>query len=287
MSYIDIKTETSEFRIDLNNHPFTKKWINYMNNIHFPNFVSNQWGFYQSFKECPVIENKFYVQLDHALNYCNTNIAGYDFSDSLQALREFKIKPLQSHLNIIHRTFTSLEHLCYSKNFNSNMVEMIQAINTLTHLLEVSYTLNNDRRARYPAEICTIVFRDANNLVDPTEIFNHIIYDTFDHTAENINYNVWLNEDILGKDLIRCFLDDDDPTCSDITGNMFMTPSLMIDINDTFYEILLSREFNEWHRNKAPYKKLNRWPIGNVDLTKYSLPLTYGELVNEYKIYND
>lgn len=289
MSYIDIKTETSEFKIELNDHPFTKKWIEYIRLIDFPSFVSKQWNTFQVSKQQPVTENDYYKKLEYVLKYCHENVTGYDFSRSIQALQEFKTTIAQSHLNIIHRDFTSIEmiyHLTINK-YNNTDKEMIQAINTLVHQLEVCYTSGTDRRAFYPIEICTIVFRDANNLVDPTHIFNHSIHDSFDHTTEDINYNVWLNEDILGKDLIRCFLDDDDPSSNDITGNMFMTPSLMIDVNGMFCDILLSKEFNEWHQKKVPNKKLNRWPIGNVDLTKYSLPLNYGEKVNEYRIYND
>ena len=92
----------------------------------------------------------------------------------------------------------------------------------------------------------------------------------------------FVNEDILGKDLIRCFLDGDDPNNKDITGNTFFTPGIMIDVDNVYHNILISEEFNEWHSKLCPNKTLNRWPIGNIDLSNTTLPTKISDEVLEY-----
>ena len=131
-----------------------------------------------------------------------------------------------------------------------------------------------------------VVFTNANSKqgdYDTSIWTEHQIRNcNFDHTIEDTNHNVWLNEDILGKDLIRCFLDGDNPNNKDITGNTFLTPSLLIDVDKVYHNVLTSKEFNEWHSKLCPNKTLNRWPIGNIDLSNTTLPTKISDEVLEY-----
>ena len=64
--------------------------------------------------------------------------------------------------------------------------------------------------------------------------------------------------------------------------NTFFTPGIMIDVDNVYHNILISEEFNEWHSKLCPNKTLNRWPIGNIDLSNTTLPTKISDEVLEY-----
>lgn len=290
MAQISLKTESTEVVIDVANTEFMQTWLDYMNSLTMPSFSCSRWFYYWkeiSDKGVPASIDL----LEDALLYCSKYITNYDWSNSLQALENFKQEPSQSHMNIIHRDFTSqILQKNIEKYLDNDLLSVkVHNINAAVHQLEVYKTWNLlPIREKFPGKIFAITFTDANNMegVDFSPFKHKLTNLSFDHKKENTDYNVWLNEDILGKDLIRCFLDGDDPNNSDITGNTFMTPNLMIDVKKTNHEILQSPEFNEWHAAVCPDKNLNRWPVGNIDLTSYNLPEKDFEDVLEYKIYD-
>lgn len=283
-----IKTESTEFLINVADTPFMDWWLAYIDNITWPNFNCTRWFYYRKDISDKGVSKSVNL-LEDALSYCSEHITDYDWSNSLQALENYKKEPSQLHLNILHRDFTSQ---ILQKNINkyadSDLLSAkVHNINTAVHRLEVYKTWNLlPLREKFPGKMFSIAFTDANNMegVDFSPFKYKITNEVFDHKKENTDYNVWLNEDILGKDLIRCFLDGDDPNNLDITGNTFLTPNLIIDVDKTNHKILQSPEFNEWHTAMCPNKTLNRWPVGNIDMTAYDMPTNNFEKVLEYKV---
>jgi len=285
-----IKTTETELKIDMLDTPFVSNWKEYMNRINQPSFNMHQW-FITGWPWETSADDSIDVniqRIEDALDYCDKHITTFDFSLSKNALIQYKKSPNQKHLNLIHRQFTAQtidNHLLEDDNLTLN--QKVHDINAGVHKLETFQIYPNlELRQKYKGTMIAIVFTNANTKQGDydTSIWteNQIRNCNFDHTIEDTNCNVWLNEDILGKDLIRCFLDGDDPNNKDITGNTFLTPSLLIDVDNVYHNILISEEFNEWHSKLCPNKTLNRWPIGNIDLSNTTLPTKTSDKVLEY-----
>lgn len=267
MQRIEIETTEQKFTIDVANTDFARRWFNYAQSLSKNNFyLSGQWLMLLGRQSDKNID--LYTQeLRSAIDYCAEHIKDYDFSATVSALEQFAQDQQQKHCNLIHRTFTTMTlggHL--KKYYTPELDKQVHIINSAVHKLESAAAYQTlEHRKRFNGRVLQIMFTDANRMegVD-FSMWNTPIEETFDHTIENTDYNVWLNEDILGKDLIRCFLDDDDPNNPDITGNLFLTPSLYVDIDRQYHAILSSPEFNRWHASRCPGRPLNRWPIGNI-----------------------
>ena len=100
-----IKTESTEFLINVADTPFMDWWLAYIDNITWPNFNCTRWFYYLPENSSKV--SAYLDLLEDALLYCSTHITNYDWSNSLQALENYKKEPSQLHLNILHRDFTS------------------------------------------------------------------------------------------------------------------------------------------------------------------------------------
>ena len=304
---IDVTTTTSRFAIDVLDTEFAKKWSVYMKNISqfrgkrhkvlSKDFQVSTWSPYQPnvrVTRGTIVE--IIEKMETALYYCQSGIPQYDWTLAFEALGRVKhtwrskVDIRQSDLNILHREFTTQ---CLLKNNISDddplLNKMVHDINQTVHQLETFISWDNlPLRKKYNSIVHNIIYTSANLNSDDDSLFFHRIrpqFDMFDHRAEKTDFNVWLSNDILGKDLVCCYLDDDDPTNDDITGNAFMTPNIMIDVDKHYNQILRSTEFNQWHSKHCPDKMLNRWPIGNINLDKYSLPKSLNnEKVLKYSI---
>lgn len=183
----------------------------------------------------------------------------------------------QEHLNLWHRIFTSLE-----KNFlqeynkivetldRNELFKYIQDINTYTHKMEMyTYQFLPKRKEFYEKQY-SIQFTNANNLNyldEDNQVFSikniRFIKDfEFDFFNEEYHSNVWLHEDITGKDQMKAWLDEDDLSEFDITGNMLFTPSITLDPYNIYSRILDNDDFRKKSLNSR--KKLNRFPLGNI-----------------------
>jgi hypothetical protein len=169
--------------------------------------------------------------------------------------------------------------------YTQELDRQVHIINSAVHELESFYTYQQlETRQKFNGQVQQILFTDAGNMEGKDfSMWNTNITEPFDHTTQETNYDVWLNEDILGKDLVRCFLDNDDPNNPDITGNLFLTPSLYVDIDRMYDKVLNSIEFNEWHQRLCPNKTLDRYPIGNV-IERNGVQVNLNEPVKEYSI---
>lgn len=287
MKFITIKTETTFLNIELNPTAFVNKWIHYMNSLNSISYTIE----YRDHRggEDPLGYEYSINLLESALIDCSASY--YDFSKSLNALNLFKQEQKQEYLNIIHRDFTHsiiYGHITIKDTF---LYKRTHDINEAVHRLEGYTFLNCNRRKKFGDIDYYLYFTNANNMDKDFSPFTKakakIPNWIFNHRTEDTNFNVWLNEDILGKDLIRCFLDDDDPNNIDITGNQFLTPNIIIDVNNMYHTILQSKSFNKWYKRFCSGKKLNRWPLGKINLKKYNMPKTFSEKVLNMKFAED
>lgn len=218
-------------------------------------------------------------------NYSYFVLLGINVESFTEILREieFLLKypefVNQYHLNKFHRTFTKLE-LKYLKdeyplpnNADPKVFwQNVQDLNGYTHHME-GYTYRHlNRRKQYKDFLqYSVQFTNAANLAYATTVCG--IFDkenieniderfTFDFFKQDYNYNVWLHEDITGKDQMKAWLDEDDLNEFDITGNILLTPSLCFDPHNVYKSILDDESFRTESKNSN--KPINRFPIGKI-----------------------
>lgn len=274
-----------KIRIEVADTKFGRKWINYYKRI-----LAN----HQNWKFGSVTWNGYIPKNnDQAVEYLEALLAAFiklntkyslGFEESIalaeqtlteakstSAFKPFKIK--QELLNRWHRNFTSL---MTNQLYNNIVIDLndpevftlVHSLNEYVHRLETicSYPYLSRRLDFADKPIYYSYMTNANNPDASKELFEagaaEWIKDRFDPLVDSTDYTVWLNEDILGKDLIRSWLDFDDQNCSDITGNLFMTPGLMFDPYYNFRELMKSPD---WLKSYSEtHKTLDRFPIGNI-----------------------
>lgn len=283
--HIKIKTDTTALTIELADTPFAKQWGSYARNLTKDNFyITTPWIMMD--KENLKRAKKAHSNLVECIDYVSQHITDYDWSKAKNAVSAVMQDRQQKHCNTIHRAFTFVMLKDQrTQSYTQGLEKQIHIINSAVHELESSYTYQQlETRKQFNGQVQQILFTDAGNMDGKDfSMWNTPITETFDHNTQETNYDVWLNEDILGKDLVRCFLDNDDPNNPDITGNLFLTPSLYIDIDRIYSKVLNSPEFNEWHQRLCPNKTLDRYPIGNV-IKRNGVQVNSNETVKEYSI---
>ena len=194
----------------------------------------------------------------------------------LRDIAEDVTKLTQNHLNQCHRHFTTLERmevnqdLCRGNENQRKHYFYIHEINRIVHSLESYTMLKSERYNRYPDLYFSICFTNANDNAflkndDCHKVWEYVtrletgIFDIF---KDDYDYDVWLQEDIVGKDQKRAWLDNDDLTQNDITGNLHLTPSLMLDINKLHKRIYDDENFRA--DSKASGKTVDRLPLGKI-----------------------
>lgn len=269
--------------IELCGSLFVQYWVKYLENL------SNK---------CPQIEwyiaglnaQKFIrnprdnvfdlLQIRDSFNFINSK-GLYNLSDQitdLENMMAFPEKVNQKRLNEWHRIFTTLEFIYLKQGkklpesvSRDELWHNIQNINTYVHHMEMWTYHHLDRRKKYKDQAqYSIQFTNANNLSyrkKSNQVFSPENIEwtdnfTFDFFTENFEYSVWLHEDITGKDQMKAWLDHDDLTADDITGNLLVTPSITLDPYMMYADILKDNNFR--YESKLANKFLNRFPIGNI-----------------------
>ena len=274
---------------ELADTPFAKKWLDYFTYIikkfEFDWIVgSAEWSGDQHDTRHKTLSIPLQEKILANLKFLDQKF-NLNFSDSIDKIiyeiQQSKDNPRYriSHLvlNQIHRNFTSL---IANNIFNNILIsiddEVDRAIHNLNdgvHQLE-SMSANNNNSLRQVYKDRPVFYSRVTDASDPKN--SKLLWqghelrpikDRFDPLIENTQYSVWLNEDILGKDLVRCWLDYDNPHHFDITGNLFMTPSLMFDPYLNYHSVLTNKEFIKFYNNT--HKTLDRFPIGNIIRIQY------------------
>lgn len=269
---------------ELADTPFAKKWLAYFTYI-IEKFDfdwiggSAEWSGDQCNKRHMTLSIPLQEKILANLQFLDQQF-NLNFSDSIDKIiheiQKSKDSSLYriSHpvLNQIHRNFTSL---IANNIFNNILISTddevdraIHELNNCVHQLE-SMSANNVNPLRQVYNNRPVFYSrvtDASNPINSKLLWQghelQPIKDRFDPLIEHTQYSVWLNEDILGKDLVRCWLDHDNSHHFDITGNLFMTPSLMFDPHFNYHSVLTNKEFIKFYNNT--HKTLDRFPIGNI-----------------------
>ena len=300
-NYITNKHEIKQISIELFNTDFVNYWIKYLDRIS-TKCPKVEWyiaGLNNTkFIRNPVDNVMDLLRIRDAFNFINRN-GLENLADEitvLERLMAFPDRVTQQHLNKWHRIFTTLEmtYLKMGKKWPEHLTRQeiwqnIQDINTYVHHMETWTYFSVHRRKSFLNHIqYSIQFTNANNL-SYTKPENQIFgpkniewIENFEFDFLNGNYNasVWLHEDITGKDQMKAWLDEDNLNESDITGNLLLTPSITLDPNMLYKQILDFKDFRK--ESIASNKKLNRYPIGNI----VSKDLIDWEEFFKSKIYN-
>jgi len=185
----------------------------------------------------------------------------------------------QQHLNHWHRHFTAtIIHTCQSDalhnvpaDLHSKLIAFIHDINHYVHLLEnIIYSESRNRLELKYSNQWTIGCCDTYN-IGPNPLWaenqNEAITDVFCPLTDEYDHNtdVWIHADILGKEHIKAWLDDDVLTESDVHGCLYMTPNITLDPDLIYSTILNNPNFIAEYKNSG--KPLNRWPLGKLKTT--------------------
>lgn len=288
-TYITPNSLERQVRIDLADYPFVHRWKNYFQNIfqRVPNLSFYFSGIlYNCYKPIDVCVPLILDKLKGNFSYFQ-DLGLEDFSDEIYELN-FLIKNTialnQMHLNKWHRHFTRLEmtHLKVAASELPDGVEYdimwrhVQDINMYTHKLEPqTYSGLLRRRPYHNMEQVSIQHTNAHNIqfapmIHSEENIEWIDDCTFDFQTQDYNFSVWLHEEITGKDQFKTWLDHDDLTQYDCTGNRIMTPSIVLDPNMIYASVINTEQFRK--ESIASGKSLNRYPLGNlVDAETFNL----------------
>jgi len=264
-----------EIAIELIDNPFIVEWIAYLKRT-ATRLPDIKWGtsthnMYMStaFPDPILRLQELYISFD----YLNSNTQ-FDFSEELPILQELIDHPAdvtQSMLNRWHRHFTTVATEYYATNSKlqqtDEMFHMVHGINQNVHDLEfLTYPKSIRRSIAGTNKQYSIFCADARNLDGSNALWigghTEAMKFEFDPITNEYHYDVWINEDIQGKDHIKAWLDDDNLTESDIWGNSFMTPNVMFAPSMLYATVLDNPEFQAEY--VASGKKLNRWPLGTL-----------------------
>lgn len=290
MLIYNYKTSNSkilQIRIKLLETPFVNRWRNYLENLsvkcpHIRWYTASLNISKQTSNAVNNIANLEKLK-DSFLYLKNNNIElnDLDYNTVIQEIDDLIIKPelvKQKHLNKWHRIFTGLE-MKYLKledpvpNYVDRSVlwQHIQDLNGYTHKMEGWTYHKVARREKYiPVKQFSIQFTNAMNLSYTDK--NNNVFDQnniefiepggFDIRKDSYNHTVWLHEDITGKDQMKAWLDEDDLSESDITGNLLMTPSITLDPYKIYQQVLDDSEFLK--ESLSLNKTVDRYPLGDV-----------------------
>ena len=272
-----------QIAIEIAGNSFANYWVNYIDRLS-NKCPAIEWYIAglnsQQFVRSPRDNVYDLLQIRDAFNYINSrglcDLVG-ELGD-IERLMAFPEKVDQVKLNTWHRIFTSLEMewLKLGKKLPESvdrheLWQYIQNVNTYVHHMEMWTYHKLDRRLHYKEHMqYSIQFTNADNLnyrkkanqVFGQENLEWIDGFTFDFFNEKYDYSVWLHEDITGKDQMKAWLDNDDLTAEDITGNLLMTPSITLDPYMIYKRILDDKNFR--FESKKSNKLLNRFPLGTI-----------------------
>jgi prepilin-type processing-associated H-X9-DG protein len=269
--------EEKQICVELLDHPFVQKWQDYL--IRTANRLPNilwQFNLHGMSRLDDLDPMPHLRELHTSFNFLQTTL-NLDYSAEIATLEHLLAVPTdltQQHLNTWHRHFTTVATEYYSGRMRipesvdrDKMFYSFHALNQNVHDLEfMTYSKLSRRipmgdKLQYSAYCADARSLDGSNalwLDGHAENFT----DSFDPAVEEYHYDVWLNEDIQGKDHMKAWLDEDDLTQGDVWGNSFMTPNVLFDPEMTYAAVLDNPEFIADYR--ASGKPLNRWPLGRV-----------------------
>lgn len=272
-----VDNEEKQICVELIDSPFVNKWKEYLVRTagRLPAILwrFNSHGMAKHYKSDPLVLLR---ELHSSFEFLQTTL-NLDFRLEIATLEHLISVPdelTQQHLNIWHRHFTTVATEYYSGKMTipvgvskEKMFHSFHALNQNVHDLEfMTYSKLSRRiplgdKLQYSAYCADARSLDGSNAL---WVSGHAesVTDTFDPNTEEYHCDVWLNEDIQGKDHMKAWLDEDDLTQGDVWGNSFMTPNILFDPEMIYAAVLDNPEFRIEYL--ASGKPLNRWPLGQV-----------------------
>lgn len=293
---------TFRLEIELSNSALSNKWKIYLQKT--CSRVGNlDWQSDEYIVESPQHKN-INIQLFkifRSFSYLNTHLP-YDFNEELDIIEKWVIQNelvSQDRLNKWHRYFTTLadgyfkEHIIIPPNCNRDeLYSHLHTLNTHIHKLELKNINQKRSKLNFGNQFGIHVSFDWNRIstlvngVWSPEYMEELTPGFFNIFDNEYDCNVWMSDDIQGKDLIRAWLDDDDLTMNDVTGNQFMTPNIILDPYNSYKNILDNTEFRESYLRSN--KHLDRIPLGNIiNLDKIDWKNFYGSKIESISIDNE
>jgi hypothetical protein len=154
-------------------------------------------------------------------------------------------------------------------------------INTGVHNLEKFMMSDNKRLSLKNLASRASLYFDAYTVSDSSSILErtaaqHILPEDEQYFSDDPEFDVWVGKDILGKDYMTAFLDNDDPREWDITHLLYYTGRIEIDISEyRFIDRIHSPEFSQWlSRYGVDYDpRMAGIPLGKVVSGKEFIPI--------------
>jgi len=272
-----------DFCIDLLNTPFVDRWKSYMQDLSV-RLPKINWRLVPN--ACKVVSKKdanvtHLLKLHDAFEFLHYfNLGNYEKElDDLDFLIKNPSHLRQRYLNIWHRHFTTQATEWYAgrivapEGLIQETFDAIHTLNQYAHLLETSTYQHLNRSDLIKGKVISYInCTDSREFAIKDQLWSgnnsvRVLPDTFDPLENSYRHTVWLNEDIQGKDQIKSWLEEDDLTASDCTGNLFLTPNLMLDPSLLYHAVMSNPDWQKQH--EACGKPVNRWPIGDIVNLEY------------------
>lgn len=284
--------------IELVENEFTQQWLEYFQRkyqilnfriIRRPTQISSDWeGFQHSIQDnigdwlfrirdgLEFVDRELELKIPDAIRTINQTI---DLFNGLPAGQTGYFPIPLRYLNLWHRVFAECMMDLQPRLTKFNLVDrdinsrkLVDDINNGVHEIEKYCTIEENRRRKkyhkYDIFAVEVVSSIDENILLVDEIFGRgreTIKYHYDHKKDDHwQYNVWLNEDIAGKDMIRCWLDHDDMMQHQITGNLMMTPSIQFDPGRLMNQVLDDPDFDSEYMSENNHKTLDRAPLGKI-----------------------
>lgn len=292
---LTLSTAHGEIVLDLLDNAFTKKWLDHWVWMH-QHFTSRSlYHPYPGYMDVSKLSAAQKQLMDADIQLLTDSVqvlrdigTGFPYDVDVTALRAGG-ESGQQVLNTMHRAFTNsfrcdsfgLPYSWYSDNRDTFTVAPADKklfldhsanINTAVHNLEM-YMISDHKRAAStrPCSRFSLYF-DAYNVSADSQILAREAARTIqpedaEFYSDSTEYDVWVGKDILGKDYMTAFLENDDPAEWDVTEILYYTGRMEIDLTPyTFVNRIRSTEFLQWlaHHNVAYTPAMAGIPLGNI-----------------------
>jgi hypothetical protein len=265
MTKIRLVHPDAELVVELLDNPFVRKWVdhlgymidNYERDVHFANR--------------PYVNKLDQLAIDSAerlstvvgqLRQQNLPFAKFDVAelDSLDL-------SLQHKLNDLHRTFTNHAKL----DLPQELLDLVHQVNMEVHNIESYVTTPHKVEMRYlssqPYHELEVIFKclkDGSQMLD--ESWLDIDQEHFEYLSDDVNIDVWLPDNILGKSYHQAYYDHDDPTAWDVTHHLGYNGSFAIGLEGNRATEHAKEQIQQWIRSYGitPGPSTCGMPLGHV-----------------------
>lgn len=309
---LSLSTAHGEIVLDLMDNSFTRRWLDHWVWMyeHFPLYsMANTYPVYIDVSSINPIDGvKHMAIIDTNIQRLYTSVrtlmdigTGFPYTVEIASLRAGGADG-QQILNVMHRAFTNIfrcdssglpyswyddnrDAFSVSPNDKKLFLDSCANINTVVHQLE-RYMITQHKKSLsvHPAKRFELEFDCFNTSADSKIMAREAILPIQPqddlYYSDSTEYDVWVGKDILGKDYMAAFFDNDDPTEWDVSGIQWYTGKIEIDMTPcTFVDKIRSREVAQWlAQHGLDYSpRMAGIPLGNIIRGRELLPLVLAD----------